>query len=361
MLAACWAAPGSAAPASDKSLQIISIDLEGGGGTLFITPEGKTLLIDSGWPDGRPGEQKTSAQRIVDTVHSFGFQKIDYFLLTHYHIDHIGGFSSLFSKIPIGTFIDHGPNRQIGPDSPPRPGAPPRTGPMAKSTQESYDEYIGLIKGRRHIVAKPGNHLDIGSLHLTFVGADAKFIDMGKVPGSGGSDPYCDHFVMQDRDGGEENARSTASLITFGKVRIAALGDLTWNREKDLFCPNRVGPVDIEIATNHGTELSDSPASVNGLRPLVVIVGNGQRKGGDASVLKTFDGDPRLQGLWKLHTSVAHHETDGDLNMIANTDDDIAKDKLYNLRVRVTKDGKITVINERNGFNKTYLAKGATD
>ena len=26
----------------------------------------------------------------------------------------------------------------------------------------------------------------------------------------------------------------------------------------------------------------------------------------------------------------------------------------YNLRLRIEKDGKITVINERNGFNKTY-------
>ena len=47
--------------------------------------------------------------------------------------------------------------------------------------------------------------------------------------------------------------------------------------------------------------------------------------------------------------------------MIANTDDDLAKDKAYNLRIRVTPAGQITVINERNGYNKTYTARGAKD
>jgi len=32
----------------------------------------------------------------------------------------------------------------------------------------------------------------------------------------------------------------------------------------------------------------------------------------------------------------------------------VATDKAYNLRLRIKKDGEITVINERNGFNKTY-------
>jgi len=108
-------------------------------------------------------------------------------------------------------------------------------------------------------------------------------------------------------------------------------------------------------------DLSGSPASVNGLRAQVVIVGNGQTKGGDVPVLKAYMAEPRLLGLWKLHTNPQHHETDGDLNMIANTDDNIAKDKFYNLRLRITKAGQITVINERNGYNKTYIAKGTKD
>ena len=68
--------------------------------------------------------------------------------------------------------------------------------------------------------------------------------------------------------------------------------------------------------------------------------------------------NPRFQGIWHLHVSRGHDELDGDKNMIANTDPDQAKDKMYNLRLRIQKNGNITVINERNGFNRTYKAGG---
>lgn len=38
--------------AAEGTLKIVSLDMEGGGGTLFVTPEGTSLLIDTGWPGG---------------------------------------------------------------------------------------------------------------------------------------------------------------------------------------------------------------------------------------------------------------------------------------------------------------------
>jgi hypothetical protein len=43
--------------------------------------------------------------------------------------------------------------------------------------------------------------------------------------------------------------------------------------------------------------------------------------------------------------------------MIANPGTDQSKDRAYALRLRIEKSGQVTVINERNGFNKTYGAK----
>jgi len=43
---------GANAQASDKDLQIASVDVEGGAAVLFRTPEGKSLLIDTGWQPG---------------------------------------------------------------------------------------------------------------------------------------------------------------------------------------------------------------------------------------------------------------------------------------------------------------------
>ncbi len=66
---------------------------------------------------------------------------------------------------------------------------------------------------------------------------------------------------------------------------------------------------------------------------------------------------PRIEGLWRLHKSASNPQIDGPDDMIANPNTDGTKDKFYNLRLRIKKDGEITVINERNGYNKTYAVK----
>ena len=115
-----------AAPAvAETPLRIVSIDVEGGAATLFVTPEGKSLLIDSGWPAGfgempSPDGTAEAADRIVAAAKKLGVSKLDYVLVTHYHDDHSGGVAALASKISIGAFIDHGANGDgLAPNTPP--------------------------------------------------------------------------------------------------------------------------------------------------------------------------------------------------------------------------------------------------
>ena len=39
---------------------MVAIDVEGGGGTLFVTPDGKSLLIDTGNPEAEPRHRRQS-------------------------------------------------------------------------------------------------------------------------------------------------------------------------------------------------------------------------------------------------------------------------------------------------------------
>ena len=48
-------------PEKDKALHIYFVDVEGGQATLFVTPAGQSLLIDTGWP----GNEGRDADRIV--------------------------------------------------------------------------------------------------------------------------------------------------------------------------------------------------------------------------------------------------------------------------------------------------------
>jgi hypothetical protein len=192
---------------------------------------------------------------------------------------------------------------------------------------------------------------------VTVVMADGKALDK-PLAGAGEDNPSCTGMESIANNGGEENARSTSVVITYGKVKIAAFGDLTWDREKDLFCPiNKVGKVDVFLSTHHGTALSGSPASVNAMAPIVTIMGNSARKGADPARVKTIQSSPRHQDLWKLHYSTPNPDVNGDPQLIANEDADQTRDKFLGLRLRIERNGKITVINERNGFNKTYQAQ----
>src|SRR3954462_12217863 len=96
------------AQGAQKPLEIFFVDVEGGQATLFVTPAGQSLLIDTGWP----GNAYRDANRILAAAKLAKIKRIDYVLITHFHSDHVGGVPQLAAKIPIGTFIDHGPNRE---------------------------------------------------------------------------------------------------------------------------------------------------------------------------------------------------------------------------------------------------------
>lgn len=338
-------------PAPAATLRIAAVDVEGGGALLLKTPEGKSLLIDTGWAPGQGGPRATglpsSAARIAKAAQTLGIKRIDYLVMTHYHADHLGGLESVLARLPATTFIDHGPNREAM-----RPHPTPRQRANAPATR--WPAWVAAWRGHHHLSVTAGDRLDIGALHILFVASDGKVLG-APLPGAGKPNPACAHVPPPPRIGGDENNRSLGMLMTFGPARMINLGDLTWEKEIALLCPvNKAGPVDIYFVTGHGMELSGSPPTA-ALAPQVAIMQNGPLKGGDASVIRTIDHYPGLKGFWRSHDSVRYPDLDGDPAYIANRQGQ--PDQGHAIMIDVTDKGQITVTNTRNGFSKRYSAR----
>ena len=190
------------------------------------------MLIDAG--NGGAAAVR-DADRIMAAVTDAGLKQIDTLITTHWHGDHYGGIAGLAARIPIRHFIDHGPNVQ----------------PAAAADEFLQKTYPTLYSTAKHTIAKPGDRIPVAGLDWRIVTSAGEAIktSLPGGPGAGRPNPYCAGFKPQEVDKGE-NAQSVGSVITFGKFRVAYLGDLTWNKEFDLMCPNnRIGAVDLFVVT----------------------------------------------------------------------------------------------------------------
>jgi competence protein ComEC len=334
-LAPAFFAPPNTSLASSpgKPLEIYFVDVEGGQATLFVTPENQSLLIDTGWP----GNQGRDADRIAAAAKKAGLSKIDFVLLTHYHIDHAGGAPQLLAKISVGAFLDHGANREPG-DEP---------------TEQAWTAYQKLVssQGVKRITVKPGDVLPIQGFHAEVVSSDGTVVQQ-PLPGAGAQNPACAMAEKRFADQ-TENSRSLGTIITFGKIRILDLGDLTWDKELELVCPvNKLGSVDLFIVSHHGWSESNSPALLAAISPRIAIMDNGAKKGGTPATWDTIRNAPSLQDLWQLHFSdeggTAHNSAEA---FIANVP---GPDAGNYLKLSAWADGRLEVFNSRTQSVKRY-------
>src|SRR5262249_32312058 len=162
--------------------------------------------------------------------------------------------------------------------------------------------YPALYGAAKHTVAKPGDTVAVAGLDWRIVTA-AGAVQKTVLAGGGGANPSCAAFAPQDPDP-TENAQSVGSIVTFGKFRVVHLGDLTWNKEFDLMCPNNpIGTVDLFVVSHHGLGVSNSPALVHGIRPRVAIVNNGTRKGALPESMKTLFTSPAMEVVGQIISS----------------------------------------------------------
>lgn len=299
--------PSLALPATagktDGKLDIWWCDSDGGGSTLIVTPQGESLLIDSGNPGGRD-----SARILKVLTQTAGLKHLDHLIVTHLHIDHFGGAAEIAAQVPIRHVWDNGVS-DADPD-----GNRNSTWPLTSKP------YRTMPVGQRHRV-DPGTAIPLqaGKTPISLrclITRQHPAEGLYPVRKAGGSAP-----VLKAPDT-SDNANSSAWILGFGDFRFFDGGDLTWNAETRLIWPEiRVPEVDLLQVTHHGLDVSNHPRLLSALNPTVSVMNNGPTKGTAGEVLATLRGLPRLEAQYQLHRN---RRPDGATNnipdaFIANT------------------------------------------
>jgi competence protein ComEC len=317
-----------------KTLDIYTIDVEGGKSVLVVSPSGESLLIDAGW--AASGNREASTGRIVAALKGAGLKQLDYLLISHFDIDHLGDVPALAARFPIRHILDHG-----------QPAA---------ADQNRFRAYDELRQKLGHTVLKAGDRLPLKGLDIEVVASAGKLLTT-PLKGAGAANPLCathPQAAAIERD--VEDDQSIGLLFEFGAFRMLDLADLEAHLSRELVCPaNLIGTVDVYHVNVHGQFKGMAAELIGAIRPTVALVGNGARKGGDPPTWPILRATPGLEDIWQVHYSAAGtQDTNPPPDFIANLGQ--AADEFAMIKLAVQSDGTYVVTNTRNGFTKTYRA-----
>jgi len=352
LLLALLLVPAAIAGAQSRTLDIYWIDVEGGAATLIVAPSGESMLVDTGYEVG-----DRDAKRIYATAQQAGLTQIDHLVISHYHGDHVGGLAALSKMIPIGRFYGRGDD-------------------IEPVNQKWFDSFRTASAGRRAIV-KPGDLIPLKGVQALVVSSDHQLLP--KPVNGGGANALCAD-TERKAPAGPENQAGVGLLLTFGRFTFLNLIDLDWNKETELACPmNKVGRVTLYQTSRHGSfDGAGAPALLGAIQPQVVVFNNGPRKGlgaVDANAKSTTPPGTRtapyerngyarvaslsgIEGIWQGHLSLldkdpAHNTSE---EMIANLGE-TADCTGHWIKASVEPGGRLTIVNGRNGFSRTYTAR----
>lgn len=228
--------------ARTEELQIVHIDVDQGDATLFVSPSGQTMLVDSG--------KNGHGDRIRSAMLNAGVTRIDHLVTTHYHEDHYGGADELVAEpdfVEVGQVYDRGDKAFL---------------PSAKLEGIRFIEYENAL-GHRALHLQRGEKISLdAAMTVTCIASGSAVI---------GEDPV--------HHGSHENDMSIALLIEYGHFRYFVGGDIEIHTEAKIAERDLVLDADVYQANHHGSHTSSSSAFLEDVAPALVVISSGDHGG----------------------------------------------------------------------------------
>jgi len=249
-------------PSGELKIAVLDVGPSEGDSILIISPTGKSVLIDA----GDAGKGKV----VLDALKRYKVERLDYFIATHPHPDHIGAADEVMNAIKVGAVIDNGVDLST-PAPPPAStkkgkGAKPAPPPAKKKTKTVttfFDEYAAAMKqnGAQYEKAEPGKKYDLGGgAFLTVLAPIEPFFTKDQMK-AGGNDT---------------NANSIVLRLDFGDFSMLFMGDAESQTEQRL-----MGKKDLELGAkvikvaHHGSKYATFDDFLKRVHPEAAIISDG--------------------------------------------------------------------------------------
>ena len=319
--------PGGPAGAADKRTHIINFAV-GQSDAMLVVHRGRSLLYDAGATVSKVGRQnfRDIARRLEELV---GHKTLDYFVVSHYHQDHIG----LHEGISVDTLVDRG-FFIIG-----------EKGNTQKNYEKAVRVWLREGKVRRRLRVKKDDLIDMGpGLKVEVIASNGNgrlLAAYRRMPG------FFKEFPPS------ENDYSVVLKFTKGRFELVTGGDLSGYDVSRRFGPNgisyndietdiaeAIGDIEVYRVNHHGSKNSSNPCFIKVLNPEVSIFSTGMNSYGHP--------DPRVYNALKKMGQV-YITSGADEDFYEQMKDDILEG---DIDIVVSPSGKTYTVN-----GKKYKAK----
>lgn len=322
-------------PTGELQVHVLDVGPIEGDSILIISPTGTSVLIDAG--DAGKGKA------VLAALKQHKIDKLDYFIATHPHPDHIGGADEVINAIKVGTVIDNGVDLSTPKPTPtplkkgakPAPAPAPAKKTKIQSINAFFDEYKDAVdkSGAQHEKAEAGKRYDLGGGAIVTVLAP--------------TEPFFDKDHMK-AGGNDINANSIVLRLDYGDFSMLFMGDAEEQSEARLLSKDVNLKANVIKIAHHGSKYATSEKFLQRVQPAAAIISDGEwnRYGHPSQAV--------LDRLKTMNAKVYRTDLQGEITLTSRGKADAPK--LY--EITTAKEAKDDIWTGREGFKDDSSRSG---